>query len=106
LRRLRIGVFSVEDALELKRDSRRGDILERLLPPEAAVAHLERVDLDRASVRDLAHGRSVAWRSGRATGPVAVHDAGRLTAVAGVHDERLWPIKVFTDAGGPKGRRD
>lgn len=106
LRRLRVGVFTVDDALGLTRDSQREDILERLLPPEAAVAHLERVDLDHASVRDLAQGRPVAWRSGRAAGPVAVHDAGRLTAVAGVRDERLWPIKVFADAGEQKARRD
>lgn len=106
LRRLRIGMFTVDAALELTRDSQREDILGRLLPPEAAVAHLERVDLDRGSVRDLVHGRPVAWRSGRAAGPVAVHDAGRLTAVAGVRDERLWPIKVFAEASGPEGRPD
>lgn len=106
LRRLSIGGFRVEDALRLSRDSRRDDIVDRLLPPEAAVAHLERVDIDRASVIDLVHGRPVGWRTGPLVGPVAVHSAGRLAAVVHLRDERLWPLKVFAAGDVPRGGTD
>lgn len=106
LRRLRVGGFSVEDAIPLTGESRRDDIVERLLPPEAAVAHLERVDVDDASFNELIHGRSLAWQGGPSAGPIAVHNEGRLAAVAGVRDDRLWPMKVFATCDGPKGGPD
>lgn len=106
LRRLQVGGFRVENALRLTRDSRRDDIVDRLLPPETAVAHLERIDVDRASVIELIHGRPIAWYSGPSAGPIAVHSEGSLAAVADVRDDRLWPMKVFAVGDGPKGGPD
>ncbi len=102
LRRLRVGPFGVEDAVELSTATRRESVIERLLPPEAAVGHLESVELDRASVGDLVHGRPVNWQGGVGE-PLAVHHAGRLIAVAGVRDGQLWPLKVFPRKDGPGG---
>lgn len=101
LRRVRVGLFEVEDAIELSPTSNRDDIIEQLRPPEVAVAHLERADLDRASIGDLLHGRPVVWR-GTVAGPVAAHHAGKLIAVAGVRDGQLWPLKVFSRGDGPR----
>jgi tRNA pseudouridine55 synthase len=102
LRRLRVGPFRVEDAVGLSPNSHREDVIERLLPPEAAVAHLERVDLDGASVGDLVHGRPVVWQ-GTLRGPLAAHHEGRLVAVTDARDGQLWPLKVFPSGGEPRG---
>ncbi len=95
LRRVRVGSFRVEVAVDLSPASNRDDIVGQLRPPEAAVAHLERADLDDAAIGDLVHGRPVAWPSALA-GPVAAHHEGRLIAVARVRDGQLWPVKVFS----------
>lgn len=102
LRRLRVGPFGVEDAVDLGAASRREEVIERLLPPEAAVGHLERVELDRASVGDLVHGRPVVWQGGVGES-LAVHHEGSLIAVAGVRDGQLWPLKVFPRVEGLEG---
>jgi tRNA pseudouridine55 synthase len=102
LRRLRVGPFSVEDAVDLSAASQPERVIGGLLPPEAAIGHLERVELDRSSVGDLVHGRPVSWQGGVGES-LAVHHEGRLIAVAGVRDGQLWPLKVFPRADGPGG---
>jgi tRNA pseudouridine55 synthase len=95
LRRLRIGDFSVEDAVSLDRDPSREAILSRLIPPEMAVAHLQALEVGPASASALRHGRPIE-ASGKAGGsPVAVLWDGSLVAVAEPRGDMLWPRKVF-----------
>jgi tRNA pseudouridine55 synthase len=102
LRRLRVGRFEVDDAVDMNSSSIRADVIEHLLPPEAAVTHLDRADVDAASVGDLVHGRPVTW-PGSVAGPLAVHHEGRLIAVAVARRGQLWPLKVFPRGDAPKG---
>jgi hypothetical protein len=66
------------------------------------VTHLDRADVDAASVGDLVHGRPVTW-PGSVAGPLAVHHEGRLIAVAVARRGQLWPLKVFPRGDAPKG---
>jgi tRNA pseudouridine55 synthase len=100
LRRLRVGAFSVERAL--RPDSDAKDFIQSLQPPETAVAHLHRADLDRDAAWACADGRPVAWEGEYAPGPVAAHLDGKLVAICETRDGRLWPGKVFPAALGPR----
>lgn len=97
LRRTRIGRFSVDDALALDpdRDPAPERIAERLLPPEAAVAHLPRVEVEERDAERLGHGRPVAGIEGVGRGAVAVFVEGRVAAIAELGEGGLWPRKVF-----------
>lgn len=103
LRRTRVGPHTAADAVSL-------DTLEAMAPEErwrllapagAAVAHLPRVVVRPAALRDLIHGRRVAaahlagpWPAD--DGPVAVLDpAGQLLAIGERRDQDLQPRKVL-----------
>ncbi|MGD2215396.1 MAG: tRNA pseudouridine(55) synthase TruB [Gemmatimonadales bacterium] len=95
LRRLRIGEFSVDDALQLDRDTPADEMLVRLRPPEEAVAGLERLDLDVETAQAFRHGRPTSWSKGRLEGPTAAFVAGSLVAIVEQRESRIWPKKVF-----------
>lgn len=99
LRRTRIGIFHVEDAVQLA-ELTEASLPQRLLPARAAVADLPQVVVDRANLLELHHGRAVlaanvpAVSTSGAT--VAVLTAlGDLAAVAVVQDGRMQPQLVF-----------
>jgi tRNA pseudouridine55 synthase len=95
LRRLRIGRFSVDEAVEPDPAASGQTILDRLLPPEVAVSHLTCAELDERSADALRRGQAVRWHAAARPGPVAVLVKGRLVAVAEPREEGLWPKKVF-----------
>jgi tRNA pseudouridine55 synthase len=107
LRRTRVGVFAVENAVPL--DATAEEVRERLLPLEAALAELPKVVVDERQVRDLAQGRSVLLGAGFDPGKAApdqqcalVSQQGRLIATAtwDANGGRLIPGKVLATAGG------
>ena len=96
LRRTAIGSFRVENAVTLAPDIRRSQLEPAILPPEAAVAHLPRVELGPEARRPLSHGQPLAWSSEGAGESVAVFVGSELKAIAEVRDGKLWPRKVLT----------
>lgn len=98
LRRMRIGPFTVAEALTLDADP--GFARARLLPTEMAVAELPRIVVADRERERLAQGQSITLaRDGiENEQETAVFDlAGRLTAVAvfDPHRQTLQPLKVF-----------
>jgi len=100
LRRLRIGEFSVDDAVQLDRETPGMEVRARLRSPEEAVVGLERLDLELETAAALCHGRPASWRGERLAGPAAVFANGSLVAIAEQRDNLIWPRKVF---GAPTG---
>ncbi len=98
LRRLRIGAFSVDDALQLDRDTPADELRAQLRPPEEAVAGLRRLDLDVETAEAFLHGRPASWGRERLKGPAAAFVDGSLIAIVEQRQSRIWPRKVF---GGP-----
>jgi tRNA pseudouridine55 synthase len=97
LRRTRVGPFAADDAVTLDADC--SAMRARVLPPEAAVADLARVDLPSEEAERFLHGQAVPLPLMNAeTTEAAVFDPlGRLIGVAKV-DARLQlltPQKVF-----------
>lgn len=103
LRRTRIGEFSVGDALRLGHEPDAGDVVKCLRPPEVAVSHLPRADLDAKERDAIRHGRPVRRSGDPSRGPVAVFHGERLIAIAELEDGNLWPKKVL---GSGRGERD
>jgi tRNA pseudouridine55 synthase len=95
LRRLRIGEFSVDDALRLDRDTPAAEVHARLRRPEEAVRALERLDLDLEVAEALRHGRPAIWSRGRLAGPAAAFVDDSLVAIVEQRENRIWPRKVF-----------
>jgi tRNA pseudouridine55 synthase len=82
LRRTAVGPFHVEDASE-----------DRLLPPLAALVMLPERSLSAEEAEMARRGRRVP---GSEKGPVALHFAGELVAVAQGNGETLQPETVFS----------
>jgi tRNA pseudouridine55 synthase len=95
LRRLRIGTFSVDDAMPLDRETPPEEVRARLLPPEEAVASLARVDLSEEDGEALRRGRPVSWRGEKLAGPAAAFVGDGLLAIVEQKKNRLWPRKVL-----------
>jgi tRNA pseudouridine55 synthase len=95
LRRLRIGEFSVDAAIQLDRDISADEIGVQLRPPEEAVAGLERLDLDVETADGFRHGRPASWGREQLEGPAAAFVDGYLVAIVEQRESRLWPRKVF-----------
>jgi tRNA pseudouridine55 synthase len=99
LRRTRVGPFTPEQAIPLDTDAETAR--SRLLPLEAAIAHLPRVVLDEPDVRRLRNGQSVVSAEARPLPPgeVAVFDrTGQLLGIAS-NDAggRLRPEKILAE---------
>lgn len=97
LRRTAIGLWSVDDAIGLDAIAAGTGVRARLLTPAQALAHLERVEIDAASARRLAHGLRVPAPDGTGAGPLAVVSDGALIAVAEGRDGELAPRKVLAN---------
>lgn len=95
LRRMSIGPFRVEDALEPRPSLEASRIREALLPPRLAVAHLPDRELEPDESEAVRHGRSIEWRGGSGEGPVALLAGGRLLAIGERSGGALRPRKVF-----------
>ncbi len=84
IRRTAVGPFRVEDADE-----------ERVLAPLAALVHLPERELSASEREDIRAGRPI---SGAGEGPVALHSAGHLVAVAQGDGSTLRPETVLPAA--------
>jgi tRNA pseudouridine55 synthase len=94
LRRMRIGEFSLDDAIRVERDTPAEAIERHLLAPQAAVRHLPRAELGATASAAISHGQAVDW-AGEASGPVAVFFDGQLIAIGESASGQLLPRKVF-----------
>ena len=100
LRRTSSGGFHVAnasslDALETMDDDERD---RSLLPPDALVAHLSRIDVDRAAADDLLHGRPVTVVNGETANasPVyAVFGPDGLVGVADIENGTVKPRRLM-----------
>lgn len=95
LRRTRVGVFRVEDAISI--DAHAEEARKGLLPLSAAVAHLPRVTLDAEKAKKLCHGQPIPWETGQ-SGLCAVFEEPEVfIAVAELDREKkcLLPAKVL-----------
>ncbi|HUY98399.1 MAG TPA: tRNA pseudouridine(55) synthase TruB [Verrucomicrobiae bacterium] len=104
LERTRYGPFRLSDAIPLAELETAADPRAHLLPPEAAVASLPRVDLLPAAAMAVRRGGG-AWLSGPAplaAGTVVRAHAldGRLLAIGEVHGGHFRPLKVLAPLGG------
>lgn len=100
LRRSAVGDFDVAQAVAL--DALQPATLEtHLLPPETAVAHLPRLELTAAEVRELAHGRRPPRRPGQPDADLvrACDPNGRFVGVVSAESQSWRPRKLFVSAG-------
>ena len=100
LRRTRVGPFQVRDAIglealeELAPDLRR----ERLLPVDALLQSLPRVDLDPQACESLEHGKQVACGAASAQRARVYGPHGRLLGVASVDHGTLTVRRLLSQA--------
>lgn len=95
LRRTAVGRFTIAQAVSLDALTPE-NLAEYLLPPEAAVAHLPRLDVDEASAARLAMGQRLAAPGDAPVGDVAAWGpGGRFLGVVAVDGEVLRPRKMF-----------
>lgn len=97
LRRTAVGALTSETGVSL--DALAADpalLAERLLPPEAAVAHLPRVELDDESARLVRNGMPIALAEPLVGDTSRAHADGALLALLR-YDGAVWrPFKVFS----------
>lgn len=95
LRRTAVGRFTLADAAPLD-DLTVDNLAARLLPLEATVAHLPRVEFSSEEARLLGHGQWVAAPPDATTGDrVAFEPDGRFLGIV-VAEEGVWrPWKIF-----------
>jgi tRNA pseudouridine55 synthase len=86
LRRTRVGPFDVADAIDLEGLEQQAPAArsERLLPVDALLQTLPRVDLDQESCEHLEHGRQIACAAASAERARVYGPHGRLLGVAAV----------------------
>lgn len=94
LRRESSGPFSLEDAVTLEALEEMGAPRARglLLPPDAALPHLPRVELDDASAVDIGHGKPVSTTHAEAE-LVRIYAAGDFRGLGRVDDEGLLRVR-------------
>jgi len=97
LRRTAVGPLTSETGVSL--DALAADpalLVERLLPPESAVAHLPRVDLDLDAARLVRNGMPLALAEPLVGDTSRAHADGALLALLR-YDGAVWrPFKVFS----------
>jgi len=99
LRRLRIGPFTVDDAVSLDADADAAGC--RLLPPAAAVGELPTLRVTADEARRLRHGQSIPAAGDGLT--AVVNEAGDLVAVGHIAGGLLRPEKVVRMGDDPSG---
>jgi tRNA pseudouridine55 synthase len=95
LRRTGIGERSVTGALPLESLDDAGAVEGALLTPLQALDGFPRVEVGDAERQRLARGQAIESGDEPAEGPIAVHQAGELLAVAEWRGGELHPRKVF-----------
>ncbi len=102
LRRTAVGRFTVESALTLEQLAEAGALPAALLPADAAVAHLARVDLVEAEGVRLLHGQAVPAALPGVAGPARAYgpDNRFLGIVAFDPQLQVWrPQKMLAEPG-------
>jgi tRNA pseudouridine55 synthase len=97
LRRTAVGAFGVETAVAL--DALTPESWpEYLLPPETAVQHLPRLDLDDDAARQLHYGRRLPWQPGQPEQHLARAHApeGAFLGTVALEGQTWQPRKLFT----------
>jgi tRNA pseudouridine55 synthase len=96
LRRTRIGRFDVNAALTVEQlDHSEGVVGARLTMLEA-LAHMPRVDVDRAAAARLRRGQWISASDEPGSEPIVVASDGELVALARRRADLLMPFKVWT----------
>lgn len=96
LRRTRVGIFDVADAIPAERLDDPGLVRRAWLTPLEAVAHLPRIELGAREAGALRHGARVpAPVNAPRDVPVALARDGRLLAIGRVKGDMIQPGKVF-----------
>jgi tRNA pseudouridine55 synthase len=100
LRRIRVGPFEVSDAIGLERLEQRSmaQRRERLLPIDALLQSLPRVDLDLEASEQLGHGKQIACSAGGAQRARVYGPRGRLLGVATVDHGMLIARRLLSQA--------
>jgi tRNA pseudouridine55 synthase len=98
LRRTRVGTFDVADAIRLEALEQQPLAVrrERLLPVDALLQTLPRVDLDREACEQLEHGRQIACAAASAQRARVYGPHGRLLGVAAVDDGMLIARRLLS----------
>lgn len=97
LRRLAVGHFTIDQAVPLARLENKA-WTEFVLPPDAAVAHLEKVILTQQEAVRLLHGQAIPGRQPGSRQPMRAYDpTGRLLGIVRFNPQRqAWqPLKVL-----------
>ncbi len=95
LRRTAVGHFTLAEAVPLD-DLTAENLPAHLLPPEAFVAHLPRLDVDEASAARLALGQRLEAPPDAPAGDVAVFGpGGRFVGIVTVEGDVLQPRKML-----------
>ena len=95
LRRAAVGRFTLADAVPLDALTPE-NLTGHLLPPEAAVAHLPRLDVDESDAARLVLGQRLPAAPGAAPGTMAAFGpGGRFLGVVEVDDEVVRPRKML-----------
>ncbi len=98
LRRTAIGPFTVENAATLERLAEPGALAAAMLPADAAVAHLPRIDVSGGDAVRLLHGQFVAEAAPQTPGPARAYgpDSRFLGIVDYDGPRRIWrPSKML-----------
>jgi tRNA pseudouridine55 synthase len=74
LRRTAVGPFNIEDAVTLEQLAEPGALAAALLPADAAVAHLARVEVTEAEAVRLLHGQAIPGAAAQPVGPARAYD--------------------------------
>lgn len=94
--RTRVGAFRVEDGVTMEQLASDG-VEVHLLPTDAGLEYLPRVDLGEADAQAVRHGRAVAF-AGVETAAIRVYDeSGSMLAIAAAHAETLRPRVVLLE---------
>jgi tRNA pseudouridine55 synthase len=76
LRRTAVGNFTVESTVTLEQLAEPGALAAALLPADAAVAHLPRLDVSEAEAARLLHGQAIPVATPEMAGPARVYGPG------------------------------
>jgi len=107
LRRTRVGPFDVRDAIGLEALEQLAQPLrrERLLPVDALLQGLPRVDLDPDACEQLGHGQRVACGAASARRARVYGPQGRLLGVATVDHGMLIARRLLSQAGALESKQ-
>ncbi len=97
LRRTAVGRFTADEAIALD-DLTPEVVAARLLPLEAIIAHLPRVEFDKAAAIELGFGRRVPAGEGSPTGDAAAFGPdGRFLGIVAVEGGEWRPRKMMNE---------